>query len=180
MLDFLTKLASSEQSGDLLSGLGIDWRILMLQSVAFVILVVILAKFVYPQINAMLDRRDKIINDAIKAAKESEEKAAQSEKEIQKALSQARIEAEEIVETAKKESADLTVTAEFDAKKRADSIVRAAQAEITKDIETARQTLRQETLDLVADATEKVAGLKLAKDDEKIVSEALKGRKYGS
>jgi F-type H+-transporting ATPase subunit b len=181
MLDFLTKFASSEaaEAEGLFESLGIDWKILGLQVVAFVILVVILAKFVYPQINAMLDRRDKQINDAVEAAKAAEANAAKSEKDIKAALSEARQEAEELVETAKKESADMMTTAEFDAKKKAEGIVRAAQTDIEKDIQSARQLLRDETLNLVAEATEKVAGLKLAKDDEKIVAETLKGQKNG-
>jgi F-type H+-transporting ATPase subunit b len=182
MLDWLTKLASSETAEEaegLLEGLGIDWKILGLQLIAFVVLVVILAKFIYPQINAILDRRDKQISDAIKAAKDSEEKAAESEKATKAALAEARQEAEDIIETAKKESVDMMTTAEFDAKKKADGIVRSAQAEIEKDIKSARQLLRDETLSLVADATEKVAKLRLTKDDEKVVAETLKGKTHG-
>jgi F-type H+-transporting ATPase subunit b len=184
MLDFLTKLATSQPEEvvdeGLFESLGIDWQILVLQSVAFLLLVVILAKFIYPKINAMLDRREKLINDAVEAAKQAEEKAAKSEKETRKALNQARQEAEEIIETAKKESADLMTTTEFDAKKRADGIIRSARAEIDKDVQTARQLLRDETLSLVADATEKVAGLKLDNDDQKLVEKTLKGKADGA
>jgi F-type H+-transporting ATPase subunit b len=184
MLDFLTKLASAGleqeiESEGLFESLGIDWKVLTLQLIAFVILVIILAKFIYPQINAMLDRRDKLISDAIEAAKKSEENAAKSEQETQAALGKARQEAEEIIETAKKESADMMTTTEFDAKKKADEIVRSAQSEIDKDIKSARQLLRKEVLGLVADATEKVAGAKLGSDDEKIVAEVLKGENHG-
>jgi F-type H+-transporting ATPase subunit b len=180
MLDFLTNLASADveiEAGGLFDSLGIDPKILILQLISFVILVVILAKFIYPQINAMLDRRDKQISDAIQAAKESEEKAAASQKQTAEALAKARVEADEIVEAARKESADMITTAEFDAKKKSEHIVREAQADIAKEIESARELLREETLGLVADATEKLAQVKLGADDEKLVAKALKGEK---
>lgn len=185
MLDFLTQFASTAgleaeaESEGIFASLGIDFKTLVLQLIAFVILVFILAKFVYPQINAMLDRRDKAINDAVKAAKESEEKAAKSEKETAEVLKKARKESEEIIETAKKESTDMMTTAEFDAKKKADGIVRSAQEDIEKEIQSARKMLRDETLGLVADATEKIASVKLGEDDGKLVSKTLESRKNG-
>jgi len=174
MLDYLSKFASaSSESGDLFSSLGIDWQVLILQTIAFIVLVFILAKFIYPQISAMLDRRDKAINDAMKAAKESEEKAAASEEQTTKLLATARDEAEDIIETAKKESADMLAEAEEEAAKRAFNIVAAAQADLEKEVESARKALRAETLDLVAMATEKVASVKLGVDDEKIIKKTL-------
>jgi F-type H+-transporting ATPase subunit b len=185
MLGVLAKLAADVASEEaaaegLFASLGIDWKILLLQAVAFLLLVVILAKFIYPQINAMLDRRDKQINDAIEAAKLSESNAAKSEKETLAALGRAREEAESIVEAAKKESADIVATTEFDAKKKADEIVRSAQVTIEKDVNSARKMLRGEVLDLVANATEKVASIQLGSDDEKLVSQLLKGKANGN
>jgi F-type H+-transporting ATPase subunit b len=180
MLDFLTNLANAEleaESEGLFGSLGIDPKALLLQLIAFIILVVILAKFIYPQINAMLDRRDKQISDAIQAAKESEEKAAASQKQTAEMLAQARVEADEIVTTARKESADIMTTAEFDAKKKAENIVREAQSDIDKEVESARELLRGETLGLVAQATEKLAQVKLGADDEKLIAKTLKGEK---
>jgi F-type H+-transporting ATPase subunit b len=183
MLGFLTHFANAAEvaeeieSGDIFSSLGIDWQMLGLQMLAFVILVIILAKFIYPQISAMLDRRDKVINDAIKAAQDSEAKAAKSEAETAKALAQARQEASEIVDTAKQESTDILTKAETEATKRAFNIVASARADLDKEVEAARRTLRSETLDLVATATEKIASVKLGANDEKIVSKALKETK---
>ena len=80
MGEFLTLFASAtaeESSGGIFGSLGIDWKILILQMIAFGILVFILSKWVYPPILAMLDRRDKLIDDSVKAAKEA---SKQSEK----------------------------------------------------------------------------------------------------
>lgn len=183
MLDFLTIIASTTgleaevESEGIFASLGIDLKTLVLQLIAFIILVFILAKFIYPQINAMLDRRDKVINDAIKSAKRSEENAAKSEEQASEILKNSRKESEEIISTAKKESADMMTSAEFDAKKKADSIVRSAKEDIEKEVQITRKMLRDETIQLVADATEKVASKKLNKADDKLIEDALKGNK---
>ena len=179
MLGFLTQFASTAaeevaEGSDLFGSLGINWTTLGLQALAFVVLVFILAKFIYPSISAMLDRRDKIIADSMKAAQEAEENAAKSEAETAKLLSDAREEATEIIDTAKKESADMLVDAEAEAAKRAFNLVAAGRAELEKEVESARKALRTETLNLVAQATEKIAGVKLDGQDEKIVNQAIR------
>ncbi|MDR1197253.1 MAG: F0F1 ATP synthase subunit B [Candidatus Nomurabacteria bacterium] len=177
MLNWLTHFANAAElesaSGNFLDALGIDFQLLILQIIAFLILVFILAKFIYPQISAMLDRRDKVINDAIKAAKESEEKAAKSEAETAKILGTARKEAGEIVATAKKESVDIATRSEFEAKKKAEGIVRQTRDDLQSEVAAARHALRSEMLDLVAVSTEKVAAVKLGDDDRKLVEKTL-------
>ena len=52
---------SQSQNSDLLSALGIDGKLLLLQSGAFLVLVFILGKFVYPHLlKAIEDRREKL------------------------------------------------------------------------------------------------------------------------
>lgn len=182
MLDFLTITASSVaeetvESSDMFASLGIDWQTLILQMIGFVLLVIILAKFIYPQIAAMLDRREKIIKDSLDAAREAQEKSAKSEAETATLLEKARKSAGDIVDTAKKESADIVASAEADATKRADAIVENAKVELDREIENARKSLRGEVVELVAIATEKVVDAKITSQDEKVIAEALKGRK---
>lgn len=182
MLDFLTKFASAAAestggSSDLLGSLGIDWQMLGLQMISFIILVFIVAKFIYPQIAAMLDRREKIIDDAMKASREAQKKADAAEGEIAKMLANARDEATSIIDTAKKESTDIVSDAEASAQKHADTIVSNAMADINREVESARKTLRGEMVNLVAAATEKVVDSKIDARDEKIIAEAVKGHK---
>ena len=58
MKNILLQFASTAPSdgGDMFLSLGIDWKLLILQSVAFLILLFILKKFVYPPLVAMLDK----------------------------------------------------------------------------------------------------------------------------
>ena len=173
MQNILTQFAEATEDGDLFGTLGIDWTALLLQTVSFVILVFILAKWVYPPIAAMLDRHDKKIEDAMKAAKEAETNANKAETKTAELLEKSRVEAAEIVVAAKQESAEIIAKAEEDATARAEAIVVSARAELKRDTEQARMALRAEMVDLVALATEKVIDTKINAQDEKIINAVL-------
>ena len=51
---------SSSASGNVFIALGIDWRLLILQIIAFLILVWLLAKFVYPWLLKQVDERQAV------------------------------------------------------------------------------------------------------------------------
>ena len=179
-MNFLTTLAATEEAvqQDLFGALGIDWRLLILQIVAFLILVWLLGKFVYPLLMKSVDERQKNIEEAAKAAKKAQESAAESEAETAKLLAEARKEAAEIVATAKIEAADIASTSEERARSSAEKIVADAHAQVSKDIEKARRELHDETLELIALATEKIVRKKLDKKaDEALIVEALKEAK---
>mgnify|MGYP003294627486 CR=1 FL=1 len=178
MQNVLMQFAEAESAGggDLFGTLGIDWTALLLQTISFVILVIILAKWIYPPIAAMLDRHDKKIEDAMKAAEEAKKHASDSEAKTAALLEKARDDASNIVEAAKKESAEIIAKAEEDAATRAEAIVANARADLERDVEQARAALRGEVVDLVALATEKVINVKIDGQDEKVINAALGGR----
>lgn len=182
-MNFLTLLAhaaepAKEAQDDLLSALGIDWQLLIVQIVAFLLLVWLLGKFVYPWLMKSVDERQKNIEQAAKAAQEAQVSAAESEAQTAKLLRQARKDAAEIVETAKLEATTLASQSEARAKSTAEKIVADAQAQIERDIDKARRELHDETLELIATATEKIVRKKLDKKaDESLISDALKETK---
>ena len=158
---------------DLFGSLGIDWTALLLQTISFIILVLILAKFVYPPIVAMLDRHDQKIEDALKAAEEAKKNASEAEAETLAILDKSRDEAAGIVESAKKESVEIIVKAEEDANTRAEAIIANAQDSLNRDIEQAREELRGEVVELVSIATKKIIDSKIDAQDEKIIKTVL-------
>lgn len=156
------------------ASLGIDWKMLIFQGVAFLIFVWIMAKWVMPPLLKVVDDRQSKIDELTKSAADAEKQAAQTKAEVDKALKQARDEAVDIVETAKLEANSAIEAAEGRAKKRADTIVANAHDEINKDVIAAKKALHNETLDLVALATEKVVGKTLTdKVDEKVITQAI-------
>jgi F-type H+-transporting ATPase subunit b len=165
---FLTQFAAEPAKADLFSSIGIDWKLLVLQTIAFLLLLVILKKFVYPPIVAMLDRRDEKIKEAYEAADSTQQ-------QVDSLLTKARSEATEIVSTAKKEAGAMMSEAEAKSKAQAKRTVQLAQDEIARDVVAARKMLYNETLELVASATEKVVGKTISKSvDEHVIEAALK------
>lgn len=176
----LTQFASAEPStdGGVLSALGIDWTLLLFQIVAFLLLVWLLGKFVYPVFMRIIDEREKKIEASVKAAEVAEQKAESAQEEVEKLLREARKEAKEIVTTAKDEATAMIEASDAKAKSRADKIVRDAQEQLEKDIIAARKALHNDTIELVALATEKVVGnLADAKLDKKVIEAAVKEAK---
>ena len=178
-MNFLTNFAeTAEANEDIFAALGIDWRLLILQIVAFLILVVLLGKFVYPWLMKSVDERQANIEEAAKAAKKAQESAADSEAETAALLAQARKESTEIVATAKLEAAEIASASEAKAKSTAEKIVADAHAQISKDIDKARRELHDETLELITLATEKIVRKKLdSKADEALIADVLKEAK---
>lgn len=178
-MEYLTQFAATEEaaSGDILTTLGIHWELLIFQIIAFLILVWALGKFVYPWLMKSVDERQEAIEASVKAAAAAEEKAAEAQDEISKLLKEARAEAKEIVATAKDEATAMVAGSEDKAKKRAEKIVADAHDQLEKDVIAARKALRNDTIELVALATEKVVG-KVVNDsvDKKIIAEAVKER----
>lgn len=178
-MNFLTTFAeTTEKSGDIFSALGIDWRLLILQIVAFLILVWLLGKFVYPWLMKSVDERQKNIEEAAKAAKQAQESAAESQAETAQLLAQARKEADEIISTAKLQASETLSASEKKAKDTAEKIVADAHDQIQKDIAAAKRDLYNETLQLVALTTEKVVGKTATqKTDEALIAQLLKEEK---
>lgn len=175
---FAATEAVAAESSDIFSALGINWMMLIFQIVAFIILVLLLGKFVYPRLMKAVDERQDKINAATKAASEAQAAAADAEERVEKLLKKARVEAADIVATAKLESATALTASEEKAKKRAEQIVADAQDEIRKDVIAAKTALYNETIELVALATEKVVGKTVSsKIDETLISDALKAVK---
>ncbi len=173
----LTVLAATASGSDegVFAALGIDWKMLIGQALAFLVLVWILGKFVYPKFVNIIDERQEKIDASVKAAENAEQNAEIAQAEVAELLKEARKEAKDIVATAKNEAIALIDSSDEKAKVRADKIVADAQEKLDKDVIAARKALHNDTIDLVAMATEKIIGnVSDAKLDKKIVETAIK------
>jgi F-type H+-transporting ATPase subunit b len=178
-INYLAETASTpEASGGLFSALGIDWRLLVLQIVAFLILVFLLGKFVYPWLMKQVDERQAAIEAAAKAAIKAQASAAESQERVTELLTEARNQAADIVSTAKLEASQMVSASEERARSSAEKIAADAKASVEKSIETAKRELHDETLELIAFATEKVIHTKLDKKaDAALIASVLKDSK---
>lgn len=178
ILTQFAETTTSTDGGNVFSALGIDWQMLLFQAIGFTILVILMAKFVYPILIKTVDERQKKIDEGLQAARDAQDHAASAQEEIDKQLAIARREAKDIVATAKEEATSMLAAADEKAKVHSERTVASARDEIAKEIVAAKKALEGETIDLVARATEKVVGKTYtAKDDETVISTALKEAK---
>lgn len=178
MYDFVTLLAAatehSEQSAGLFQALGIDVKLLIEQALAFLILVFLLGKFVYPALIKAVDGRRDAIEAGLKEAKESQEAAEKVQEQVGDLLQQARKDADDILARSHQDAATMLSDAEEKARQRAEQIVTDARAQLAADVRKAREALKTETIQLVAAATEHVIGEKLdERKDAGLIKTAL-------
>lgn len=168
--------AATEAGG--LGALGINLKSFLFQLITFVLVLLILRKFVYGKLVDTLEARRQAVVDSLKAAEQSAKDLEVAEEKVSKLLDEAREEARGIVETAHKESTAMIEDAETKATKKAEHIISQAEIRMEQEIASARKELRSETAQLVALATEKVLGQKIdAKTDAKLIEQSIKEAK---
>ncbi|MBM3257439.1 MAG: ATP synthase F0 subunit B [Candidatus Liptonbacteria bacterium] len=158
---------------ELLSQLGIDWRLLLSQAVNFGLLVIILTFFAYKPLLRLMKERERKIKEGLAKAEEAEaqlkeahtlkiQKLKEADAEALTVLQQAdaRAKAFELkcVETAKQKEAELVANAE-----------RLAKAEQEK----VEQEMRREAVTLVKEALVKTVELNPKAVDEALITRAV-------
>ena len=173
---YLLATAAPDASGDLLGMLGIDLPTLIFQIIAFLILVFVLGKWVYPIFVGIIDKREAEIAASSKAANEAKQAADNASAEVAELLSTARREASEIVAAAKTEATAAVTAAEAKAKAKSEAIVAAAKSDIEKEVTSARRSLHNDMIDLVTTATQNVVGTAIATKniDQALITRAIK------
>lgn len=141
---------------DLLHAFGIDWHLLIAQTVNFAIVLVALSYFLYKPILRTLERRREIVAKGVEDARLAGEKLAHADEEAGKKVSLADAKAGEILQTARKEAgtekAELIAAAEA----RAAQIAKDAEAHALEARERARRESEKEIARLAVLAAEKV------------------------
>lgn len=176
-LYFAAEEAAAESQG-LLQALGIDGKLLIQQAVAFLILMLILRKFVYPVLIKSIDDRRNAIEAGIEEAKKAQKLLEDTETKVAGMLTDARTSADDLMKRAQTEAAGVVSDAEGKAKQRAEQIVKDAHSQLEADIAKARQTLKKDTVQLVAMATERIIHEKVdSRKDTELIDRALAGSK---
>lgn len=176
MITILTNVASetaAEAGG--LSALGLDVKAFLFQLITFVLLLLVLRKWAFPVLVKTLEDRRKAVEKSIDQAKETEAAMKNAEKQIAQLLAEARDESAELVAAGHREATKMVEEAESKAAKRAEHIVKEAHAQMEHELNQARKALKQETAQLVAEATGLILKEKVdAKKNAELISKSLK------
>jgi F-type H+-transporting ATPase subunit b len=166
-------IASTSQPS-LFEALGLNWKLLLEQGIAFLILVWILGKFVYPVLTKAIDTRRDQIEAGMKEAQASQEALEQAEQKVADMIAEARKDADDLLARSHQEAGAVIADAEAKAKERAEQIVTDARAQLEADVVKARRALKSETVQLVAAATAHIVHEKIdSKKDAGLIERAL-------
>lgn len=141
-----------------------DSGLLFWMTIIFAIVFFILAKFGFPIITGMVDKRAKRIDEAIAAARKAEESLAGLAREQERLLSEARTEQARILQEAAVQRDNMIVQAQEQAREEAKKIMDEAKARIQEEKEAALRDVRKEVALLSVTIAEKVVRKELSTD----------------
>ncbi len=157
-----------------------DSGLLFWMLVIFLIVLAVLAKWGFPVITSMVDKRRKYIDESLRLAKKADEKMGSLLKEQARIISEAREEQNRILKEAADARANIIRQAQEQARDEAAKIVAEARTRIEAEKESAISQIRSQVALLSVNVAEKVIRKKLSSDREqeelieKMVEESLK------
>ncbi len=146
------------------------WTIL-----TFLVLLVLLAKFAWKPLLALLDRREELIRQSLDDAEKAKQELQRLQQESKEILSKARVEAQSILAKSRSEAEKLKGELRQEAKGQADSILRDAEKQIQVETEKAIAVIKNEVVDLSLLVASKLIKKNLSKEDnQSLIDESLK------
>ena len=160
---------------ELFAKLGIDWKLLIAQIINFLVLLLVLYKFAYRPLLAMLDKRTKKIEQGLKDAEISREKLEASEKKQAEILHKARVEAKGIVEKAREQAEKGRSEIVAESKVQSDKLIADARMQIEQEKQKTLSEIKSEIGGLVVAATEKIIDEKMNPEkDKSLIEKAIR------
>ncbi len=141
---------------ELISKLGVDWKLLIAQIINFLVLLVILYRFFYRPILGMMQKRTKRIEDGLKKAKEIEDELVKTQADYRIEISRAKKEANEILEKANVQAEKNKKEMVVKAKEEIAQVINREKKKIAAEKEQTVKEIKAEIADLVTASVEKI------------------------
>lgn len=142
-----------------------DSGLLFWMTIIFAIVFFILAKFGFPIITGMVEKRNKRISDSLEAARIAEEALAHLTQEQERIISETRATQAKLMQEAAAERDKMIAQAQDKAREEAQKIMDDARVRIQQEKEAAVREVRQEVAKLSIVIAEKVVRKELSSDD---------------
>ena len=147
---------------------------LLIQDLAFIILMVLLVRYLYRPISQVLEARTRRIQEGLRAAEEAKRDREAAEKEYQLKMDEARREGQALLDRIAKQGEDLRKELETKAREQAEGLIARARAEIQQEREKAVQDLRAQVADLAVLAASRIIGESLdAKKHRELIERTI-------
>jgi F-type H+-transporting ATPase subunit b len=136
--------------------LGLNWTGLLWHTVNFIVLLLLLQRFLYKPVRGMLDTRAQRVRESMEQADQARRAAEQAEADRQALLAETRREAEQIRARADEQAKRILSDAEARAQQRQQQIEQQAEASARQIEERVMAQVRAQLADLVVTAVDRV------------------------
>ncbi|HEY2711294.1 MAG TPA: F0F1 ATP synthase subunit B [Chthoniobacterales bacterium] len=150
---------------------GFDLKIFLSQVVSFVIVALLLRRFAYRPILAVLEERRQRIQEGLLNAEKIKQQLAEAEQRYQETLAKANDEAQKMIDEARSSAGVIAERKEQEAIAAAEQILAKAREASALEHEREMSRLKRELGRLVVDTTAKVTGKVLSAEDQKRLQE---------
>ena len=161
-----TLASVSDTAQDIAYTFGVDWPMLVAQSINFLIVAFIIWKFAFSNVLSTIKEREKQISDSLKNADRIKLELEETEKKQQETLQEASLSAKQTVSEAQEKAKAFIEEQKEDARKQAEEIISKAKASMEQEREKVLKEAREEIASLVILTTSKVLEKELTEDEK--------------
>jgi F-type H+-transporting ATPase subunit b len=141
------------------------------QVISFVVVALLLRRFAYKPILAVLDERRRKIEEGQINAEKIKKELAEAEKRYQEIIAKANADAQKMIDEARDSAAHLAERKQQEAIAAAEQIIAKAREATAMEHERTMESLKRELGRLVVDTTAKVTGKVLTAEDQQRLQE---------
>jgi F-type H+-transporting ATPase subunit b len=157
-----------------LGALGLDPKFLLIQAVAFVLLLVVLTKFVFRPLLNILEARQANIRNDLDQAESRRLEMERLQKDYETRLAQIEDEARDKIQQAIKQAEGIRDEILTKARAESEQVLAAGRADIERDRIRSMAQMRNEIADLAIHAAQSVVGKNLSTEGhDQLISQAL-------
>jgi F-type H+-transporting ATPase subunit b len=150
---------------------GWNFWLFLSQVISFVIVALLLRRFAYKPILAVLEQRRRTIEEGQLNAEKIKKELAEAEKRYQEIVAKANADAQKMIDEARESAAHLSERKQQEAIAAAEQIIAKAREAAEIEHQRTMESVKRELGRLVVDTTAKVTGKVLTQDDQRRLQE---------
>ncbi len=160
---------------DILSKLGFDWKLALMNLINVGIIFFLLKKYLFGTISTKLEERRALIKDGLEKAEKAKTEWVMAQQKAQELIDEAKVQANEILARSHEQAVQLEEKMRLKAQEEVRAIVEQARKQIESERVSMMEQVRVMAVELVVSTTEKVLGKKMdSEQDKTFISSLLK------
>jgi F-type H+-transporting ATPase subunit b len=171
MIAMFLAAGALDQARETAETFGFDWKIFFSQVISFVIVALVLRRFAYKPILAVLEERRQRIAEGLLNAEKIKQQLAEAEQRHAEILAKANAQAQKMIDDARDSAASVAERKQQEAVTAAEQIMAKAREASAIEHERTMTELKRELGRLVVDTTAKVTGKVLTSEDQRRLQE---------